>query len=161
MVFRLTVTSPADATNVRLARLFHLYRGFRRRSAAPGSVVRASARRVTPPRLIYRSFKVKIYKKGDVARFLVTRTRRMLAQPALASKGSSLLTLKRGLIPRSKYIYGCVARRTLQRKHELLFPNVISRVRTQPPRIPTPTRCLQWRGARRLVGAILTNYPEC
>lgn len=125
MILRLTFINCADATNVRWSRVFHLYRGFHKRRAFVSHVVRASARRVTPPQPIYRNFKVKIYQKGDVARFIIVRTRVGKCRNRASFNTNHLLTLKRGLLPRSKYAYGPVIASTLHYKYSALFTYVI------------------------------------
>lgn len=55
--------------------MFHLYKGFKRRSTEEGYFVKGSARSVKPPRIEYKGFKFKYNVKGDICRGLILRSR--------------------------------------------------------------------------------------
>ena len=63
----------ADNTNVRWVKIFHLYKGFHRKSTKEGYFIKSSARVVEPPRIEYKGFKYKYSIKGDINRLLIIR----------------------------------------------------------------------------------------
>ena len=75
MIFKQTWLSVADNTNVRWVQVFHLYKGFFRKSTKLGFFIKSSARVVEPPRLEYKGFKFKFNKKGDICRGLIIRNK--------------------------------------------------------------------------------------
>ena len=75
MLFKQTWINVADNTNVKWIQIFHLYKGFKRKSTKIGFFIKGSARVVEPPRIEYKGFKVKFNKKGDICRGIVIRTK--------------------------------------------------------------------------------------
>lgn len=63
-----------DNTNVRWIKIFHLYKGFHRKSSKEGFFIKGSARIVEPPRIEYKGFKYKYKLKGDICRNWLSRT---------------------------------------------------------------------------------------
>lgn len=64
----------SDNTNICWVKIFHLYKGFNRKSTKPGLFVKTSARIVEPPRLEYKGFKYKYSVKGDITRTWIVRS---------------------------------------------------------------------------------------
>jgi len=64
----------SDNTNICWVKIFHLYKGFNRKSTKPGFFIKSSARIVEPPRLEYKGFKYKYSVKGDITRTWVIRS---------------------------------------------------------------------------------------
>jgi len=75
MIFKQTWLEVSDNTNVRWLQVFHLYKGFHRKSTKVGFFVKSTARIVEPPRLEYKGFKFKFNKKGDICRGLIIRSK--------------------------------------------------------------------------------------
>ncbi len=67
----------ADNTNICWVKIFHLYKGFHRKSTKEGYFIKGSARVVEPPRLEYKGFKYKYSVKGNIVRSLIVRTNRI------------------------------------------------------------------------------------
>ena len=59
MIFKQTWLSVSDNTNVRWLQVFHLYKGFHRKSTKVGFFIKGSARVIEPPRIEYKGFKFK------------------------------------------------------------------------------------------------------
>jgi large subunit ribosomal protein L14 len=75
MIFKQTWLTVSDNTNVRWLQIFHLYKGFYRKSTKIGFFIKGSARVVEPPRVEYKGFKFKFNKKGDICRGLIIRSK--------------------------------------------------------------------------------------
>ena len=56
MIFKQTWLEVADNTNVRWLQVFHLYKGFYRKSTKIGFFIKSTARVVEPPRIEYKGF---------------------------------------------------------------------------------------------------------
>ena len=120
--------SLADNTNVRWLRLFHLYKGFKRKSSTLGFFVKGSARIVEPPRLEYKGFKVRFNRKGDICRALLLR----VVKPISRIDGCTLifhlnagLTIKKFQTPKSKYTRGPVTYNLHRKQFKTLFKTVL------------------------------------
>jgi len=117
----------ADNTNVDWLQIFHLYKGFYRKSACIGTFIKGSARVVEPPRLEYKGFKVKFNKKGDICRGLFVRGTYPLVKvdgTGLLFFNNSTVLLKKKQELKSKYIFGPISRAVRRKKFILLFKNV-------------------------------------
>ena len=128
MLFRESWISLADNTNVRWLRLFHLYKGFKRKSSTLGFFVKGSARVVEPPRLEYKGFKVRFNKKGDICRALLLR----VIKPISRIDGSTLvfslnagLTIKKLQTPKSKYTRGPITYNLHRKQFKTLFKTIL------------------------------------
>jgi ribosomal protein L14 len=117
-----------DNTNVRWIKIFHLYKGFYRKSTKNGFFVKGSARIVEPPRIEYKGFKYKYNVKGDICRLLITRVvLKKLVKDGLVSSFAynSGISIKKKFEPKSKYLNGPINRSINRRKVITLFPYVI------------------------------------
>lgn len=128
MIQKKTWINVADNTNVEWIQIFHLYKGFFRKSSSIGSFLKSSARVVEPPRIEYKGFKVKFNKKGDICRALIIRTKYRSFRPdgsAFYFKKNNVFLLKKKQEPKSKYIYGPVPLALKRRKFFSLFKSII------------------------------------
>lgn len=75
MIFKKTWLFVSDNTNITWISSFHLYKGFFRKSSNIGNFFKASAKIVEPPLIVYKGFKIKFNKKGDICRSLILRTK--------------------------------------------------------------------------------------
>jgi len=124
MIFKQTWLSVSDNTNVRWLQVFHLYKGFHRKSSKIGFFIKGTARIVEPPRIEYKGFKFKFSKKGDICRSLIIRTRYNITK----NDGSSLYFLNNNTIlikkkqdVKSKYLFGPVCYKIKRKKFLSLF----------------------------------------
>lgn len=128
MLFKKSWLSLADNTNVRWLRLFHMYKGFKRKSSTIGFFVKGSARVVEPPRLEYKGFKVRFNKKGDICRALLLRVIKPIARldgSILVFKTNSGLAIKKLQTPKSKYSRGPTTYNLFRKQFKTLFKNVV------------------------------------
>ena len=124
MIFKQTWLSVADNTNVRWLQVFHLYKGFNRRSTKIGFFVKGTARVVEPPRIEYKGFKFKYNKKGDICRGLLIRTKyntRKDDGSSLYFLSNNIVMLKKKQDIKSKYLYGPVPYTIKRKKFLSLF----------------------------------------
>ena len=112
-------SSLSDGTNVRWIKIFHLYKGFWRRSTHEGLFVKGSAQIVEPPQITYKGTKFKYNKKGDIVRSIIVRTlkpaRNKTGFLALTNTNDSL-TIKKKQALKSKYVKGIVFMNALKRR---------------------------------------------
>lgn len=128
MFSKQTWVHASDNTNVRWLRLFHLYKGFNRRSSEVGFFVKGSARVVEPPRLEYKGFKFRFNKKGDVCRALLIRgayTRRRLDGSSYSFTVNSGILIKKKQNVKSKYLQGPSSYHLKRKKFKSLFKSVL------------------------------------
>lgn len=128
MIFKQTWLSVADNTNVNWLQVFHLYKGFKRKTSGVGFFVKGSARVVEPPRVEYKGFKFKFNKKGDICRGLLIRTKFKIRKDdgsSLFFKNNSLIMLKKKQDVKSKYLYGPVCYKIKRKRFLNLFSFVI------------------------------------
>jgi len=128
MISKLSWLSIADNTNVKWLQVFHLYKGFHRRSTELGFFIKGSARIVEPPRIEYKGFKFKFSKKGDICRAIIVRTK----YPTTRLDGSVLyfphnnaLIIKKKQDLKSKYIFGPVSAMIHRKKFKSIFKTVV------------------------------------
>ena len=118
----------ADNTNIRWVKIFHLYKGFHRKSTKIGFFIKGSARVVEPPRIEYKGFKYKYSIKGDITRMLIVRSRLKEvnhSHNSIQFNSNAALNIKKKFDMRSKYINGPVSRQLNRRKIITLFKKVI------------------------------------
>ena len=128
MIFKQTWLSISDNTNVRWLQVFHLYKGFHRKSTKIGFFIKGSARVVEPPRVEYKGFKFKFNKKGDICRGLIVRNRYRVKKndgSVIYFKKNSIILLKKKQDLKSKYLYGPVSLALKRKKFLTLFSSVI------------------------------------
>jgi large subunit ribosomal protein L14 len=128
MIFKQTWLSVSDNTNVRWLQVFHLYKGFKRKSTKVGFFLKGTARVVEPPRLEYKGFKVKYNKKGDICRGLLVRNKYNVTKDdgsSLYFYSNSTILLKKKQEVKSKYLYGPVTYAIKRKKFLSLFKNVL------------------------------------
>jgi large subunit ribosomal protein L14 len=121
MIFKQSWLHITDNTNVSWLQVFHLYKGFHRKTSFIGYFIKGTARIIEPPRIEYKGFKVKYNKKGDICRALLIRTVYMLKRKDRSviyfSQNNALLIKKKQDL-KSKYVYG-PATKLLKRKRFL------------------------------------------
>jgi ribosomal protein L14 len=91
--------------------VFHLYKGFHRKSTKIGFFIKATARVVEPPRIEYKGFKFKFNKKGDICRGLLIRSKYISLKndgSSIYFKNNSTILLKKKQDIKSKYLFGPV-----------------------------------------------------
>ena len=118
----------SDNTNVRWIKIFHLYKGFKRKSSKEGFFVKGSAKIVEPPRIEYKGFKYKYNIKGDICRSLICRSKNLrsnLNKDTLSFNNNSVIQIKKKNDPKSKFINGPVMRNIKKKKLLLLFKKVL------------------------------------
>lgn len=128
MICRKTWLAIADNTNVNWLQVFHLYRGFQRKTSPVGFFIKGSARSVEPPRVEYKGFKFKFNKKGDICRAIVIRT----TKPLLKSDGSVLfffrnngVLIKKKQDLKSKYLFGPTTTLLKRKKFKTLYKTIL------------------------------------
>jgi large subunit ribosomal protein L14 len=118
----------SDNTNVRWLRLFHLYKGFNRRSTTIGFFVKGSATVVEPPRLEYKGFKFKFNKKGDICRAILVRCTKPLyrldGSITLFPHNTAILIKKKQNI-KSKYINGPATYHLRRKKFKAVYRQLL------------------------------------
>lgn len=127
MIFKQTWLEVADNTNVRWLQVFHLYKGFHRKSSKIGFFIKSTARVVEPPRLEYKGFKFKFNKKGDICRGLLIRTKYVSNKndgSSIYFKNNSTILLKKKQDVKSKYLFGPVSYLIKRKKFLSLFSYV-------------------------------------
>ena len=108
----------ADSTNVRWVKIFHLYKGFNRRSTQEGYFIKSSARVVEPPRTEYKGFKYKYSIKGDINRALIIRvnfTNKKVDGSIMRLYTNNGIIIRKKHNPKSRFLSGA-AMRSLHRK---------------------------------------------
>jgi large subunit ribosomal protein L14 len=128
VIFKQTWLSIADNTNVKWLQVFHLYKGFYRKSTKIGFFVKGSARVVEPPRIEYKGFKFKFNKKGDICRGLLIRHKYFIRKDDGASvyfRKNNVVLLKKKQDLKSKYLYGPVCYKIKRKKFLTLFSFII------------------------------------
>ena len=128
MLLKESWSSLSDGTNVRWVKIFHLYKGFWRRSTHEGLFVKGSAQVVEPPQITYKGTKFKYNKKGDIIRSIIIRSlkqaRNKTGFVAIVNNNDSL-TIKKKQTLKSRYIKGVVLLNALRRRKFLsLFSKV-------------------------------------
>lgn len=128
MILRLSWLNISDNTNVRWLQVFHLYKGWKRKSTSLSFFIKGSARVVEPPRIEYKGFKFKFSKKGDICRSILVQTsylnyRSDGSSIVLPSNNGFLLKKKQDL--RSKYIFGPISKTFKRKKFKTLFKKII------------------------------------
>jgi large subunit ribosomal protein L14 len=124
MIFKQSWLSVSDNTNVRWLQIFHLYKGFYRKSTKVGFFVKGTARVVEPPRIEYKGFKFKYNKKGDICRGLIIRNKFNIQKAdgsSLYFLNNNLILLKKKQDVKSKYLYGPIPYSIKRKKFLSLF----------------------------------------
>ncbi len=128
MIFKQSWLSVSDNTNVRWLQVFHLYKGFYRKSTKVGFFIKGTARVVEPPRIEYKGFKVKYNKKGDICRGLIIRNRYNIKKYDGSStyfSSNNIILLKKKQDVKSKYLYGPVSYSIKRKKFLSLFSVIL------------------------------------
>lgn len=128
MIFKQSWLSIADNTNVRWLQVFHLYKGFYRKSTKVGFFIKGSARVVEPPRVEYKGFKFKFNRKGDICRGLLVRNKYNVRKDDGSSiyfNGNNTILLKKKQDLKSKYLYGPIPYKIKRKKFLSLFSVVL------------------------------------
>lgn len=117
-----------DNTNVKWVKIFHLYKGFKRKFTTESYFVKGSARVVEPPRIEYKGFKYKYKIKGDICRIWICRTNKKTFyndKRHIKFFENSGLNVNKKANVLSKYINGPISRSINQKKLITLFNVVI------------------------------------
>jgi ribosomal protein L14 len=104
--------------------IFHLYKGFYRKSTKIGFFIKGSARVVEPPRVEYKGFKFKFNKKGDICRGLIIRSKYNVFRidgSSIFFNSNNTILLKKKQEVKSKYLYGPVSNELKRKKFLSLF----------------------------------------
>lgn len=128
MIFKQTWLNIADNTNVRWLQIFHLYKGFHRKSTKIGFFIKGSARVIEPPRYEYKGFKFKFNKKGDICRGFIIRNKYNIIKldgSNLYFNNNSSILIKKKQDVKSKYLYGPVPSNIKRKKFISLFQTVL------------------------------------
>jgi len=113
-----------DNTNVKWVKIFHLYKGFFRKTTSENLFIKSSARVVEPPRIEYKGFKYKYKIKGDIVRVWICRTKKpkfTKDQRYVRFWDNSGLCITKKTQLTSKYINGPFSKSTKNRKLISLF----------------------------------------
>lgn len=128
MIQKTTWLNVSDNTTVNWLQVFHLYKGFVRRSTEEGYFVKGSARSVKPPRIEYKGFKFKYNVKGDICRGLILRSR----FPNIKYDGSvfrfdqnSCILIKKKQNAKSKYLFGAISFKVRRKRFKTLFKLIL------------------------------------
>jgi len=127
MIFKETWLNVSDNTNVRWLQVFHLYKGFYRRSTTIGYFIKGAAKVVEPPRIEYKGFKFKFNRKGDICRGIFIRGRYSIHRndgTAIHFKNNSTILLKKKQDLKSKYLYGPIPMLIRRKRFLVLFKKV-------------------------------------
>lgn len=128
MICRKTWVSISDNTNVNWLQIFHLYRGFFRRTSSIGFFIKGSARSVEPPRIEYKGFKFKFNRKGDICRCIIVRVVKPLVKldgSVVRFKKNNGLLIKKKQDLKSKYIFGPSTTLLKRKKFKTLFRKIL------------------------------------
>ena len=128
MLLKESWLSVTDNTNVCWVKIFHLYKGFNRKSTKPRLFIKGSARIVEPPRLEYKGFKYKYSVKGDITRSWIVRSVYKTLNLDNSSVGfsynSSILINKKQNI-KSKFVNGPLPSSTRIKKLNSVFNTIL------------------------------------
>ena len=124
MLNKESLTYVSDNTNVRWIKIFHLYRGFHRKSTKIGCFVKGSSYVVEPPKIYYKGYKYKFKIKGDIVRSIIIRTKLKSSKKdnttiLLGDNGVILINKKFNVV--SKYLYGISSSLNCRKKLLTLF----------------------------------------
>lgn len=128
MIFKKTWLNVADNTNIKWMQTFHLYKGFKRRSTGLGFFVKGSARVVEPPRLVYKGFKFKFNKKGDICRGLIIRTAKSTVKldgTTFTFQTNNAILIRKKQDLRSKYLFGPIPALVRRKKFKTLYKTIV------------------------------------
>ena len=117
-----------DNTNVRWIRVFHLYKGFFRKSTTTGLFVKGSARVVEPPRIEYKGFKYRYKVRGDICRLWLARLNLKaiyLDTKWVQFEGNAGLNINKKVNIMSKYINGPITKSIKRKKLVSLFKTTV------------------------------------
>jgi ribosomal protein L14 len=117
-----------DNTNVRWLKIFHLYKGFIRKTTHEGLFVKGSARIVEPPRIEYKGFKYRYKIKGDICRCWIARTNRRQHYndgKCTQFNDNSGININKKVNIMSKYINGPISKSIKRKKLVMLFKQVL------------------------------------
>ena len=128
MILRLSWLNISDNTNVKWLQVFHLYKGWKRKSTTLGFFVKGSARVVEPPRVEYKGFKFKFSRKGDICRSIIVqvnyRSKKLDGSTFVFPQNNAFLLRKKQDL-RSKYIFGPISSVFKRKRFKTLFKTVI------------------------------------
>ena len=99
----------SDNTNVLWLQIFHLYKGFFRSFSYSGLILKGSVRKIKPPRIEYRGFRIKLNKKGDICQTFLIRTKLFIRDQkkfTLKTNFNTGILLKKKKLLKSKYLFG-------------------------------------------------------
>ena len=109
-------------------KVFHLYKGFYRKSSKTGYFFKSSVRATKLPRVEYKGFKFKSNKRGHVVRGMIVNSAYMIKKKTgitfSVNFNTSVLIKKKNLL-KSKYIYGFIPKESGKKRLMSLFVNFI------------------------------------
>lgn len=128
MISRQTWVSVSDNTTVKWLQVFHLYKGFIRKSSPVGFFLKGSARVVSPPRIEYKGFKLKYNTKGDICRGLIIRGTfhsKRLDGAVVFFPVNNIVLIKKQQNIKSKYVLGPVEKTLKRKKFKTFFKSTV------------------------------------
>jgi len=117
-----------DATTVQWLQVFHLYKGFKRRTSYKTFFSKGSAKIVTPPRIEYKGFKFKYNIKGDICRTILIRLRKGFAESDGSTNYFSYNTgvlIKKKQNLKSKYLQGPVEKSLKRKRFKIAYRTIL------------------------------------
>lgn len=114
----------SDRTNLKWMKVIHLYKGFKRLSSKTGFFIKATSKKVKPPKIEYKGFKRKFFKKGDLVRALIIKNifkKKILNSNLTLFTFNSTILIKKKNITRSKYFLGLISKNVKKKKIITLF----------------------------------------
>jgi len=124
MIQKKSWLSISDNTNVKWIQIFHLYKGFYKKTTKIGYFIKGSARVVEPPRIEYKGFKFKFHLKGDICRGLYIRGKYNIVKndsSVIYFKKNNVILIKKKQDLKSKYLYGPISKCLRRKRFATLF----------------------------------------
>ena len=110
---------PADRCGVWWIKVFHLYKGFSRKTAYTGDFIKASVRVTRPENWL---------KKKTKVHGIIIRTKKNVYRQdgsSICFKENNIILLKKRLTPKGKELYGPIPKVIKRKKFVYSFPGVI------------------------------------
>ncbi len=118
----------SDGSNVRWVKIFHLYKGFFRKSTEEGFFIKGSAKIVEAPKIYYKGFKYRYKIKGDILRSIIVRVNMKKSKKdstTLIIRNNSSIIINKKFNIVSKYTLGPISKIIKRKKLLTIFKIVI------------------------------------
>jgi ribosomal protein L14 len=119
MIQKSTILIPSDKNGVLTVNVFHLYKGFSRRTSYFGDFVKVSIRKTKPDNTLVKKSK----KKSIIVR--TTKGITLGDGSSVRYNYNSVIVLKKRLTPEGKEIYGPITRKLKKKKFLSSFSGLI------------------------------------